>query len=134
MPEFESKYLNNYLNGITYENLFWKGRYNDLWSRFLYLQSENNRLQNLLNECYLDNTNTNINTKNTNNYDCSDNIIDNDNTTNTRNTTNTTNTTNTEIISHLQNKNNELLKTVMDKSKEIFMLQGELEKHRQLKN
>jgi hypothetical protein len=130
MPEFESKYLNNYLNGITYENLFWKGRYNDLWNRFLYLQSENNRLQNLLNECYLDNTNTK-NTKNTNNYDCSDNITDNDNTTNTRNTRNTENT---EIISHLQHKNNELLKTVMDKSKEIFMLQGELEKHRQLKN
>jgi hypothetical protein len=130
MPEFESKYLNNYLNGITYENLFWKGRYNDLWNRFLYLQSENNRLQNLLNECYLDNTNTK-NTKNTNNFDCSDNITDNDNTTNTRNTRNTRNT---EIISHLQNKNNELLKTVMDKSKEIFMLQGELEKHRQLKN
>jgi hypothetical protein len=130
MPEFESKYLNNYLNGITYENLFWKGRYNDLWNRFLYLQSENNRLQNLLNECYLDNTNTK-NTKNTNNFDCSDNITDNDNTTNTRNTRNTENT---EIISHLQNKNNELLKTVMDKSKEIFMLQGELEKHRQLKN
>ena len=130
MPEFESKYLNNYLNGITYENLFWKGRYNDLWNRFLYLQSENNRLQNLLNECYLDNTNTK-NTKNTNNFDCSDNITDNDNTTNTRNTRNTENT---EIISHLQNKNNELLKTVMDKSKEIFMLQGELGKHRQLKN
>lgn len=130
MPEFESKYLNNYLNGITYENLFWKGRYNDLWNRFLYLQSENNRLQNLLNECYLDNTNTKNtnNTNNTINFDCSDNIIDNDNTTNTRNTTNT------EIISHLQNKNNELLKTVMDKSKEIFMLQGELEKHRKLKN
>ena len=129
MPEFESKYLNNYLNGITYENLFWKGRYNDLWNRFVYLQNENNRLQNLLNECYLDNTNTN--TKNTNNYDCSDNIIENDNTTNTANTANTTNT---EIISHLQYKNNELLKTVMDKSKEIFILQGELEKHRQLKN
>jgi hypothetical protein len=50
---------------------------------------------------------------------------------NTENTTEKTeNRENIKILSHLQNKNIQLINTVMDKSKEIFMLQGELEKHR----
>jgi predicted RNase H-like nuclease (RuvC/YqgF family) len=110
MPEQNSKYLNNYLNGVTYENAFWKIQYNELWNRFLYLQNENNRLYSLLNECYRENTETTQTAENT--------------------TETTENIQNREIISHLQNKNNQLINTVMDKSKEIFMLQGELEKHR----
>jgi len=123
MPEQNSKYLNNYLNGVTYENAFWKIQYNELWNRFLYLQNENNRLYSLLNECYRETTQTTQTTENT------------ETTQTAENTTETTeNIQNREIISHLQNKNNQLINTVMDKSKEIFMLQGELEKHRQLKN
>ena len=121
MPEQNSKYLNNYLNGVTYENAFWKIQYNELWNRFLYLQNENNRLYSLLNECYSNNPS-----------DCS---INNNITENVENVENTTeNRENIKILSHLQNKNIQLINTVMDKSKEIFMLQGELEKHRQLKN
>lgn len=119
MPEFDSKYLNNYMNGITYENAFWKSRYNELWFRFLYLQNDNYRLQNQLNECYDLN---NLAYENHSNY--TDNTMD-----TTNNTTNNT-SKNSEIISHLQNKNNELLKNVMNKSKEIFILQGELEKYK----
>jgi hypothetical protein len=118
MPEQNSKYLNNYLNGVTYENAFWKIQYNELWNRFLYLQNENNRLYSLLNECYRETTETTENTETTET---------------TQTAENTENIQNREIISHLQNKNNQLINTVMDKSKEIFMLQGELEKHK-LKN
>ena len=111
MPEFDSKYLNTYLNGITYENAFWKSRFNDLWYRFLYLQNENQTLQNLLNECNSMNENTTENT--------------------TENTSDTTkNSNHSEIISHLQKKNSELLKNLMDKSKDVFILQGELEKYK----
>lgn len=121
MPEFDSKYLNNYMNGITYENAFWKSRYNNLWQQFIYLQNENYRLQNQLNECYELN---NLAYENHTNY--TDNTINTtDNTTN-----NTKNTNQNEIISHLQKKNSELLKNVMNKSKEIFMLQGELDKYK----
>lgn len=121
MPEFDSKYLNNYLNGISYENVFWKTKYNELWHRFLYLQNENDRLKHRLHECYELNNNVDENHSNYNDKttDCSDNIIGNIKTVN-----------NSEILSHLQNKNNELLKTIMDKSKEIYFLQGELEKHK----
>jgi len=118
----DSKYLNNYLNGITYENAFWKSRYYNLWQQFLFLQNENYRLQNLLNECYQLN---NLNLENISNY--TDNT---NNTTNNSITDNTKNIDNNEIISHLQKKNNELLKNVMNKSKEIFILQAELEKHK----
>ena len=114
MPDYDSKYLNNYLNGITYENAFWKSKYNNLWQQFLFLQNENYRLQNLLNECYELN---NLTLENISNYT-------------TDNTNNTKNSNNNEIISHLQKKNNELLKNVMNKSKEIFILQAELEKHK----
>jgi len=114
MPEYDSKYLNNYLNGITYENAFWKIRYNELWHRFLYIQNENNRLYSLLNECYMGTTETTETTE----------------TAETAETAETTeNIQNRKILSHLQNKNNELMKNVMDKSKEIFMLQEELKKH-----
>lgn len=121
MPEFDSKYLNNYLNGISYENVFWKTKYNELWHRFLYLQNENDTLKHRLQECYELNNNGDENHSNYNDKttDCSDNIIGNIKTVN-----------NSEIMSHLQNKNNELLKTIMDKSKEIYFLQGELEKHK----
>ena len=120
MPEQNSKYLNNYLNGVTYENAFWKIQYNELWNRFLYLQNENNRLYSLLNECYSNNPS-----------DCSINNNITENVETAENTTETTeNIQNREIISHLQNKNIQLINTVMDKSKEIFMLQGELEKHK----
>ena len=116
MPDFDSKYLNTYLNGITYENAFWKSRYNSIWQQFIYLQNENYRLQNLLNECYdLNNVTIEKSTDNT-----TDNSI----------TDNTKNSNNIEIISHLQKKNSELLKNVMNKSKEIFMLQAELDKHK----
>ena len=121
MPEQNSKYLNNYLNGVTYENAFWKIQYNELWNRFLYLQNENNRLYSLLNECYRETTQTTETTENT------------QTTQTTENTETTENIQNRKILSHLQNKNNQLINTVMDKSKEIFMLQGELEKHK-LKN
>jgi hypothetical protein len=123
MPDYDSKYLNTYLNGITYENAFWKSRYNNLWQQFLFLQNENYRLQNLLNECYELN---NLNLENISNY-TTDNT---NNTTNNSITDNTKNSNNIEIISHLQKKNNELLKNVMNKSKEIFILQAELEKHK----
>lgn len=122
MPDYDSKYLNTYLNGITYENAFWKSKYNNLWQQFLFLQNENYRLQNLLNECYELN---NLNLENISNY--TDNT---NNTTNNSITDNTKNSNNIEIISHLQKKNNELLKNVMNKSKEIFILQAELEKHK----
>lgn len=122
MPEFDSKYLNNYMNGITYENAFWKSRYNNLWQQFIYLQNENYRLQNLLNECYELN---NLAVENHSNY--MDNTI---NTTDNIISDNTKNSNNIEIISHLQKKNSELLKNVMNKSKEIFMLQGELDKYK----
>jgi hypothetical protein len=123
MPDYDSKYLNTYLNGITYENAFWKSKYNNLWQQFLFLQNENYRLQNLLNECYELN---NLNLENISNY-TTDNT---NNTTNNSITDNTKNSNNIEIISHLQKKNNELLKNVMNKSKEIFILQAELEKHK----
>jgi len=123
MPDYDSKYLNTYLNGITYENAFWKSRYNNLWQQFLFLQNENYRLQNLLNECYELN---NLNLENISNY-TTDNT---NNTTNNSITDNTKNSNNIEIISHLQKKNNELLKNIMNKSKEIFILQAELEKHK----
>jgi len=120
MPEFESKYWNNYLNGMTYENAFWKSRYNNLLQQFLFLQNENYRLQNLLNECYDLN---NLAFENHSNY--TDNII---NTTDNSVIDNTKNNNSNEIISHLQKKNNELLKNIMNKSKENFTLQAELEK------
>jgi hypothetical protein len=123
MPDYDSKYLNTYLNGITYENAFWKSKYNNLWQQFLFLQNENYRLQNLLNECYELN---NLTLENISNY-TTDNT---NNTTNNSITDNTKNSNNIEIISHLQKKNNELLKNVMNKSKEIFILQAELEKHK----
>jgi predicted RNase H-like nuclease (RuvC/YqgF family) len=109
MHGFDSKFLNSYLNTLVYENAFWKSQYNNLWQKFLFLQNENYRLQNLLDE------NNPINTNNTNNNS----IID-----------NTRNIDNNEIISHLQKKNNELLKNIMNKNKEIFILQGELDKHK----
>jgi hypothetical protein len=122
MPEQNSKYLNNYLNGVTYENAFWKIQYNELWNRFLYLQNENNRLYSLLNECYRETTQTTETTENTETTETTE---------TTENTTETTeNIQNRKILSHLQNKNIQLINTVMDKSKEIFMLQGELEKHK----
>jgi hypothetical protein len=128
MPEQNSKYLNNYLNGVTYENAFWKIQYNELWNRFLYLQNENNRLYSLLNECYRETTQTTQTTENTETTQTTENT---ETTQTAENTTETTeNIQNREIISHLQNKNNQLINTVMDKSKEIFMLQGELEKHK----
>jgi len=120
MPEFESKYWNNYLNGMTYENAFWKSRYNNLLQQFLLLQNENYRLQNLLNECYDLN---NLAFENHSNY--TDNTI---NTIDNSVIDNTKNNNSNEIISHLQKKNNELLKNIMNKSKENFTLQAELEK------
>jgi hypothetical protein len=143
MPEQNSKYLNNYLNGVTYENAFWKIQYNELWNRFLYLQNENNRLYSILNECYRETTQTTENTTETtqtaeNTTEKTEKTENRENTTETteniQNRENTTETTeniqNREILSHLQNKNIQLINTVMDKSKEIFMLQGELEKHK----
>ena len=131
MPEQNSKYLNNYLNGVTYENAFWKIQYNELWNRFLYLQNENNRLYSLLNECYRETTETTQNTENTENTETTQTTENTTETTeNIQNRENTENRENIKIISHLQNKNIQLINTVMDKSKEIFMLQGELEKHR----
>ena len=123
MPEFDSKYLNNYLNGISYENAFWKTKYTELWHRFNYLQNENDRLKHRLHECYELN---HVDHENHSNYN------DNNTNENTNNTGYNTiyNNDNSEILSHLQNKNNELLKTIMDKSKEIYFLQGELEKHK----
>jgi hypothetical protein len=116
--ECDNKYMNNYLNGLTFENFYWKKRYNDLWQQFVYLQNENYRINTLLNE-----------------YNELNNISNENQTTYSTNST-TDNSINKELpnnhnaITLLQNKNNELSKTIMQKTKENSLLQHELQKYR----
>ena len=105
MPGSESNYYHNFINGITYENYVWKDRYNNLWLNYINLQNEYYKLQNQLQECINATSDTTVNTETT-----------------------TEKNINSDIVLHLQNKNNELLKNLMNKSKENYFLLGELEK------
>ena len=105
MSDSESKYYNNFINGITYENYVWKDRYNNLWLNYINLQNEYFKLQYQLQECMNATSDTTVNTETT-----------------------TEKNINNDMVLHLQNKNNELLKNLMNKSKENYFLLGELEK------
>lgn len=100
MSEFSGKNILNSLNLLMYENFIWKSKYNELWQTYQLLQNELDCMKSEYN---------NIN----NEFDMNgpENSSE-----------------NPKIISHLQNKTSELIKTIMNKNKEITELKSILNK------
>ena len=104
----------NYINCLTYENSFWRSKYVELWNNYVILMNEKNRISSLLNDS------------------CSQNIVKNDNSNEEFVNIGNENQENQDmnIITHLQNKNAELVNTVLNKTREINGLYREFKKYK----
>jgi len=108
---YDGSQMGNYLNSISYENYVWKTKYSELWQNFLALTTENTRLTTLLNQCELENQSM-LNTV--------EGELEN----------NASQGVRKNIVLHLQNKNTELIKTILSKDTEIATLRKEIDFHK----
>ena len=113
MPNNESSYYNNFMNSSSgYLNYYWKNKYMELYHHYVFLQHQIQKLNDQVNEySQLHNLAVDNNTyfNSNNNYDSS---VNKD-----------------AILSQLQNKNTDLTKTVMNKTKEINVFKEQLQKY-----
>lgn len=113
MPNNESSYYNNFMNSSSglWNNNYWRSKYMELYHHYVFLQHQIQKLNDQVNEySQLHNLAVDNNTYfNSNNSDSS---VNKD-----------------AILSQLQNKNTDLTKTVMNKTKEINLLKEQLQKY-----
>jgi len=105
---YDGSQMGNFLNSITYENYVWKTKYNELWQNFLTLTTENTRLTTLLNQYEAENQ-------------CMLNSVE------SELENNASQGVRKNIVLHLQNKNTELIKTILNKDTEIAALRKEID-------
>ena len=112
MPNNDSNYYNNLMNSSAdFVNNYWKHKYMELYHQYVFLQHEIQKLNALVNE-----------------YSELNNLaVDNNNYFNSENDNSSVNKN--VILSQLQNKNTDLTKTLMNKTKEINLLKEQLQKY-----
>ena len=113
MPNNESNYYNNLMNSSTgFLNNYWKNKYMELYHQYMFLQYEIQKLYAQVNE-YSELHNLAVDN---NTYFNSDNHSEEPE-------------NKDAILSQLKNKNTDLTKTVMNKTKEINLLKEQLQKY-----
>ena len=113
MPNNESNYYNNWMNGTTgFLNNYWKNKYMELYRHYVFLQHQIQKLNDQVNE-YSELHNLAVDN---NTYFNSDNNSD-------------SSVNKDVILSQLKNKNTDLTKTLMNKTKEINILKEQLQKY-----
>jgi predicted RNase H-like nuclease (RuvC/YqgF family) len=115
MPHAESNYYNNWMNSSStglWNNNYWKNKYLELYHHYVFLQHQIQKLNDQVNE-----------------YSQLHNLaVDNNSYFNSNNTSDSS-VNKDAILSQLQNKNMDLTKTVMNKTKEINLLKEQLQKY-----
>ena len=115
MPHAESNYYNNLMTSSStglWNNNYWKNKYLELYHHYVFLQNEIYKLNSQVNE-----------------YSQLHNLaVDNNTYFNSDNNSNSS-VNKDAIFSQLQNKNMDLTKTVMNKTKEINLLKEQLQKY-----
>ena len=113
MPNNESNYYNNLMSSSSgFLNNYWKNKYMELYHYYVFLQNEIHKLNTQLNE-YSELHNLAVDN---NTYFNSDNNSEEPENKNA-------------ILLQLKNKNADLTKTVMNKTKEINLLKEQLQKY-----
>jgi len=114
MPNNDSNYYNNLMNNSSglWNNNYWKSKYMELYHHYVFLQHEIQKLNDQVNE-YSELHNLAVDN---NTYFNSDNNSEEPENKNA-------------ILLQLKNKNTDLTKTVMNKTKEINLLKEQLQKY-----